>query len=554
MQLRDYQTEAVESVFRYFANGGNGHPLVAMPTGTGKSLVIAGLVKEFLTKYPGTRILVITHVKELIEQNARKLVELWPSVPYGIYSAGLRRKDTMMPVVFGGCASIVNNLEAFGRRDIIIVDECHLISPKDGTTYQKIISGFKALNPNMRVIGLSATPFRLGQGMLIDDGLFTDICCDMTGVKPFNRFIQEGHLVPLIPRATKTTLDLSNVGMVNGDYAKGELQAAVDKKEVTQKALLEMCELGSDRNSWLIFASGVEHAEHIAEQLLAYGVAAASIHSKMADSERDKRLAEYKEGKLRCLVNNNVLTTGFDHPPLDCIGMLRPTMSPGLWVQMLGRGTRPSPDTNKENCLVLDFAGNTKRLGPINDPVVPKKKGKGNGDPPIKICEECGTFNHISVRNCVCCGAAFVFETKIVTHADTAELIKTDVPVTQEFYVDKVSYYRYEKPGKPDQIRADYTCSGGAHLFSEYVQFEHGGWMSKKAREWWKKRTTAPVPRTTAEALLCISALRVPYKINVWVNKKYPEIISVYFGETDANKDTTDRAVAALKTALGFGQ
>lgn len=526
MKLRDYQNEAVQSVFNYFGEH-DGNPVIAMPTGTGKSLVIAGFLERALKTWSSQRFLVLTHVKELIEQNANKMRQLWPTAPVGIYSAGLRQRDTHMPIIFGGSASVVNCIERFGHRDLLLIDECHLLSPKADTTYQVIIDELKRVNPYLKVVGLSATPYRLGQGMITDGGIFTDVCCDMTGVAAFNKFIAEGYLVPLYPRRTKTELDVSEVGVSGGEFTQNALQAAVDKQDVTFKALEEMCDAAADRNSWLIFASGVEHSEHVATMLNSFGVSCAAIHSKMSQGERDGRLRDYKTGKLRCLVNNNVLTTGFDHPPLDFIGMLRPTMSPGLWVQMLGRGTRPSPETGKEDCLVLDFAGNTRRLGPINDPRIPRKKGKGGGDAPVKICEHCGTYNHASVRVCDFCGEEFTFETKIVPVAATEELIKSDIPVIDYFDVQQVYYYLHEKPGSAPSIRVSYYCSGGMQKFDEWVCLEHSGFPGKKARDWWRQRFPGDyVPETTAEGLRLITQLRVPRRIKVWVNKKYPEVLS----------------------------
>ena len=527
MKLRPYQEEAVNASIQYFIDGAVGNPVIAMPTGTGKSLVIAGLVQRVMTNWPGQRMMILTHVKELIEQNAQKMVQLWPSAPMGVYSAGLNQRDTLMPIIFGGAASVVNCVPQFGRRDLLLIDECHLLSPKADTTYQHIIAQLKELNPYLKVIGLSATPYRLGQGMITDGGVFTDICCDMTGVEAFNRFIAEGYLVPLIPQRTSTELDVSDVGSNGGDFAQAALQAAVDKRDVTYKALVEMCDKASERQAWLIFASGTEHAEHVAEMLNSFGVSTAAVHSKMSSKERDNRIRDFKSGKLRCLVNNNVLTTGFDHPPLDFIGMLRPTMSPGLWVQMLGRGTRPSPETGKENCLVLDFAGNTRRLGPINDPKIPRKKGKGGGDAPVRICEACGTYNHAAARFCSFCGEEFTFQTKIVAQAGTEELIRSDIPVIEYFDVSQVYYYLHEKAGSPPSIRVAYHCSGGMQKFDEWVCLEHSGFAGKKARDWWRQRFPGDyVPTTTAEGLRLITQLRVPHRIKVWINKKHPEVLN----------------------------
>lgn len=528
-QDRWYQTEAVESVFDYFAEGNVGNPVIALPTGTGKSVVIARLAQRILKTWPGQRMMMLTHVKELVEQNALKLQAIWPTAPMGIYSAGLRQRDTVMPIIFGGVASVANCTPMFGHRDLMLIDEAHLLSPKDGSMYQEIIHELKVINPWLKIIGLTATPFRLGQGMITDGGIFTDICYDQTGTEAFNRLISEGYLCTLVPRRTKVERQSEVMLMgANGDFSGAALEADAAQKDVTYKALVELCENGQDRHSWLVFASTIDDADYIADTLRNFGVSAAAIHSKMKRSDCDKIIVAYKRGEIRCLVNMGMLTTGFDHPPLDLIAVLRRTMSPVLWVQMLGRGTRPSPDTGKENCLVLDFAGNTRRLGPINDPQIPRKKGKGTGDAPVKICEHCGTYNHASVRVCSFCGEEFEFETKIVARAGEEELIRSDLPVIEVFDVRQCMYYLHEKIGSPPSIRVDYDC--GIRKFSEWVCIEHAGFSGKKARDWWRVRFPGDyMPETTREALEGITSLKVPNQIKVWCNKKHPEILGYMY-------------------------
>lgn len=520
MKLRDYQEYAVQSIFDYFEEGKSGNPVIAMPTGTGKSLVIAGFIQRVLSMWANQRFMVLTHVKELITQNSEKLRTIWPNAPMGIYSSGLNQKDIAQAVIMGGVGSVVNVVEAFGHRDLVIIDEAHLVSPKDSTMYQNVIQRLKVINPHLKLIGLTATPWRLGQGMITDDGLFTDICCDLTGVNAFNRLIAEGYICPLIPKRTNIEIDCSEVGINNGDYAKGELDEATDK--VLYEALKELVEQGYDRKSWLIFASGIKSTEHSAEILQSFGISAAAVHSKIPSKERDRRLESFKNGELRVLCGNNIFTTGFDHPPVDLIGMLRPTISPGLWVQMLGRGTRPFND--KSNCLVLDFAGNTRRLGPINDPVKPRKKGEKQGEAPIRICDSCGVYNHASARHCCSCGMEFTFKTKLVSHAATDSLLRSDAPIIEYFNVDRVIYHRHEKEGAPPSIKVSYYS--GLRMFNEWVCFEHSGFVKKKARDWWRQRHAIEPPETTNEALKYVSELNVPKRIRVWVNRKYPEVLA----------------------------
>lgn len=530
---RPYQHDAVASIFNYYESGQSGNPVVAMPTATGKSLVIAEFCKSVIQRWPRQRILCLTHVKELIEQNAEKIREQWPTVPLGIFSAGLDQRDCHFPLIYGGVASVVNGIGRFGHRDLLLIDEAHLVSPKDDTNYQKVIVGLKQINPLLKVIGFTATPFRTGQGMITDGPIFSHLCFDLTRFEEFNKLIHDGYVVAPVPKKTKTELDVSKVKIVAGDFKQDELQEAVDVESVTYAACQEAIEEGFDRQCWLAFASGIEHAEHIATILQSFGIDATTVHSKMPNEEATRRIRAFKAGKLRCVVNYGKLTTGFDHPAIDFIIMLRPTTSTVLWVQMLGRGTRPSPTTMKENCLVLDFARNTLRLGPINDPVIPKKRVKGDipGIAPVRICDVCGVYNHARAVVCCNCGTAFPKIEKLLPIAGTDELIRHTLdPIYGTFEVQRVIYHRHQKQvngepvGKP-MIKISYFC--GLQMFSEWICLEHDGFAQKKARAWWRERMGSWVaPPTTDEALKYVSQLREPKRIRVWTNKKYPEVLS----------------------------
>lgn len=595
MQDRDYQTEAVQSIWNYFMSHA-GNPVVAMPTGTGKSVVIARFLQSVFMRYPTQRVLVLTHVKELIQQNYAKLMAVWNFAPAGIYSAGLNIKDHRNPITFAGIASVNKKWAMFGKIDLVIIDEAHLVSPTEETMYQEFINGLKSINPYVKVIGLTATPWRLGHGHICDPvikvvkgveveipSLFTHVCFDITGIEAFNRLIAEGYLIPLVPKRTRTVLSTDGVHMRGGEFLEKELQTAVDKDEVTWAALQEALELGHDRRKWLIFAAGTDHADHIGSMLEMMGISCGVVHSKRSD--RDQVLKDYKAGKLRAVVNNNVLTTGFDDPEIDLIIILRPTMSPVLWVQMLGRGTRPffyNPmighnggpqfDLNdmsgrlaciaaspKHNCLVLDYAGNTKRLGAINDPVVPRRKGQGGGEAPVKCCDKCNTWVHASLRYCntvlddgTVCNNEFVFETKLMQGASSGELISGDMPIVEIFEVEHITYETHEKLGKPPMIRVTYWC--GYKKFDEYVCVEHEDFAVRKARKWWRQRTEMEMPTKTAIALDLMDQLPPATHLRVWINKKYPEILATCldgtaFGTQEASMKEVEQTVSRPRAA-----
>lgn len=526
MTLRYYQVDAIQSVYDYFAKR-EGNPIIAMPTGTGKAVVIAGLLQRIFKDYPTQRILMITHVKELIVQNKDKLLTWWPTAPVGVYSAGVGRWDTDCPITFCGIQSVAKKAELFGHIDLVIVDECHLIGKSESSQYLTFLAKLYRKNPYIKVIGLTATHYRSGMGCLTEGVIFDDVCYDITDRASFARLVREGYLCPLVAKRTAEQLDVTGVAKQGDDYVLKQLQAAVDLDPITQRAVAEIFSYGADRKSWLIFASGIEHAKHITDALIKLGISAVCIYGDMGDEARDDAVLGLKTGKYRAAVNYNVLTTGFDHPSLDLIAVLRPTLSTVLWVQMLGRGTRPAPF--KDNCLVLDFAGNTQRLGPIDDPVKPTRPGAkrpGQGAP-VRICPDCNTYVHASLVVCPECGYEFPRHIKIDNTATQVSPMSGPVmPLVEVFDVDKVEYRVHHKEGSPDSLQVLYTC--GLRRFSEYICFEHPGYARVKARNWWKERSSLPPPESIMEAIHSPPE-EEPRSIRVWVNSRHPEILSYEF-------------------------
>lgn len=523
--LRDYQSAAVDALFTYFDEHEEGNPIEALPTGTGKSIVIADFVARVVHSWPTQRILVVTHVKELVEQNFKTLLRHWPTAPAGIYSAGLGRKDLHERIVFAGVMSIAK-AKLFPRFDLIIVDECHTVSPKDDTTYAKLFERAATVNPAVRVIGFTATPYRMKGGHLIEQGgTFTHLAYDITTADSFVRLIDEGYLCPLVPKAPQTELTTEGVRTTGGDYNAGDLEKAVDLTEVNTRAVEELLHYGADRARWLVFTAGTTHADHIAALIREAGISVGVVHSKHPE-DRDEAVDAFKAGKLRCIVNQNILTTGFDCPDVDLIAVLRPTRSPGLWVQMLGRGTRIHQ--NKTDCLVLDFAGNTKRLGPINDPVIRRPGQRGDGVAPYKACPACFTYVHASATVCPVCGQDFPRQTQLAGKADTRALVaREEVEDTiEEVKVDSITYRLHTKAGATPSLRVCYSC--GLNTFNEWVCFGHTGFPRVKARRWWGARTEGSetdVPDSAEEALRRIGELNAPRLIRVATKRKFPEVM-----------------------------
>ena len=273
MQLREYQQRTIDHLYRWFEAGHTGHPCIELPTGSGKSHIVAALCKDALTRWAETRILMLTHVKELIEQNAGKMLAHWPNAPLGIYSAGMRRRDLGEPITFAGIQSVSDKSDQIGHIDLVLIDECHLVSHKQEGRYRSLIVELMHTNPALRVIGLTATPYRLGHGYITDaPALFADIIAPVS----IEELIHKGFLAPLRSKLTNHKLSVEGVHRRGGEYIESELQAAVNTEKNNAGTVDEVIRLAGDRRSWLFFCTGVRHAHNVADILTARGITAAS--------------------------------------------------------------------------------------------------------------------------------------------------------------------------------------------------------------------------------------------------------------------------------------
>lgn len=234
MELRTYQRQAVDAIYHYFETH-QGNPLIVMPTASGKSFVLAAFIREVLEAWPDQRILILTHVKELIQQDYNELVEHWPLAPAGVYSAGLKRRDTQAQVLFAGIQSVHKRARELGGFDLILIDECHLVPRKSDTMYRRFLDDMHTLNDKVKIIGLTATHYRLDSGLLTegDERIFTDVAYEV----PVKQLIDEGFLAPLITKAPKTALDVSGVHTRGGEFINSELRDAVDQDDVNQSTV-----------------------------------------------------------------------------------------------------------------------------------------------------------------------------------------------------------------------------------------------------------------------------------------------------------------------------
>lgn len=496
MDLRWYQQEACEAVWNHLKQGqAAGNPVICLPTGAGKSLCIAELCRAAVQDYGG-RVMVLAHRKELLEQDAAKVQALL-SFPVGLHSAGLRRFSMDDDVIVAGIQSVFRKPEVFGRRHLCIIDEVHLV-PRDGEgMYRNFLENLREINPKLRLAGLTATPYRTGEGSVCSrDGLFQKIVYSAA----LQRLIGEGFLCELTSTVALASVDTSGLHIRAGEFVQAETERLFGSDNVG-RACVEIVAKCSGRRSIMVFCSGVNHAKEVADKIEVLSQERTGLVTGESSAlERGAALADFKAQRLRWLVNVDVLTTGFDAPCVDAIAVLRATASPGLFAQICGRGLRTAP--GKKDCLVLDFGENIRRHGALDAVDYGQKSAKRQAGgllpgEPGKECPGCGEKVAPATKICSC---GFRFP---VNHEDEAAADQVLVK-PQRYVVEEVSFARHKKkgggPDNPDTLRVDYVCrpeEGGnmVEKISEWVCLAHpAGFAYHKACLWWQARSLIPVP------------------------------------------------------------
>lgn len=539
MQPRWYQQQANDAAWNYLATQA-GNPLIVLPTGAGKSLVIAMLCRQAIEF--GAQVIVLQHRKELIQQNAEKIQILLPDIQVGLYSAGLNSKQTKQPILCAGIQSVYRKAADLGERQLIIIDEAHLVSAADESMYGQFLADIIELNPAARVVGLTATPFRTGEGPICGKKkLFQRICFEaFTG-----DLIEQGFLCEITNKPSEHVIDTSSLKLRGGEFVESDLQRVFGGDDTVLNACQEIVARTQDRRSILVFSSGVAHADNVADTLHRLtGEQTAVITGETLPIERSAYLQQFKTGALRWLVNCDVLTTGFDAPCIDAIAILRATMSPGLFAQMVGRGLRKHE--SKINCLILDFGGNIERHGSLDDRNYGRAKGSkpGSAKPQERNgrgreCLNCKLDVPAGEPECPECG--FRFPGRHQANADTDSQLTGEVP-PEEWRVEVCRWGKHFKrndPEAPPTLRIDYECQPidgpfgnlTAKHVSEWVCIEHEGFARVKACLWWQQRSISEVPSTVDEALEMLNrgACRMPAKVTTVRDGKYQRIKSVEF-------------------------
>ena len=410
LKLRSYQREAVDRVKQAFDQR-KGFTLIQAATGAGKTIIFCTLIKELLQTSPYLRIAVLAHRRELAAQAQDKLLSIWPEAPIGIACSSLSKKSELKNKVTIGTIQTLARQSKITPFNIIIIDEVHRLPTKEkDSQFGNFLKAMLDLNGGLQVLGVTATPYRLGHGYIFGKYCKTpwanwfDKLSYTIGI---SRLQEESFLSPYHYMISDSDLQHDLEGLSSsefGDYRIDQLEKVVIRQQHLHSAVKTLMSHAADRKGIVIFCVSIPHAEMLRDELLKVGLSSASVHSEMTITERDNILKAFDDGELRILTNVNVLTEGWDSPRADCVMLCRPTLSTALYVQMVGRGLRRHP--GKKDCLVLDLAGCFQRHGSIktpivridNEPIAPQEETSSE-----RNCPECTEIIPLSSATCPYC-------------------------------------------------------------------------------------------------------------------------------------------------------
>jgi len=522
-ETRKYQIECEDALLKDVLSNTETnivHPLAVVPTGAGKTKIMGSFIYKLLEKKPHYNVLILSHTENILKQNHEAVSSFFPGINVGLYSAGLDSR-TIEKITVAGIQSAFNHTNKFKKFNIVIIDEAHAIPTTGDGMYRKFFKDSKAIR-----VGLTATHFRVGHG-LIHEGkgrMFNTLSYDLSSMENFNKLISDGYLTNLISKSTDVTMDTEGIKKSAGDFNQKALSEKFDRQALTCAAVEEIIRMGHNYRSWLIFAIDIAHADSITDELIKNGIDAEALHSQ-SEGDRHEVTKRFINRELRCIVSVGMVTTGFDAPNVDLLVLLRPTMSQVLHIQMIGRGLRICK--GKDHCLVLDFAGNIERLGPINNVRIPRKKGEGGGGEPItKRCPVCGCIYHPTVKICDACGHKFEFIQKLTANSASTEVVQKTA--SRWVQVDDAIYAVHEKDGSPDSLKVTYQC--GYYSYHEYICYNHSGYAKHKANHWVNFRWTGQsLPLDVNHLYRLNNLLKKPIKLLIDTSSKYATIKDMIF-------------------------
>lgn len=535
INLRPYQESALNEIMVRLTS--KPEVLLQASTGAGKTIIFSEIIKRWITQYPKMSIAVIAHRQELVAQAVDKLFQVWPEGRQyvSVACASLGKVKINRPVIIGSVQTLATNTRLSKLSNpihLLIIDEAHRIPPvENGGQYHTLINHLRTINPKMRILGVTATPFRLNHGFIFgqecragQSNVFTSLDHKIG----LDDLTSAGYLAPRKEMEKSLGADLKGVKISNGEYDTCDLSSLMTKNVYIKSAVETYQKYGEGRDKVLVFAVSIEHAKLLAEEFNRAGYEAEAIHSLMNKSLRKNILNRFDNGTLRVLVNVEILTEGWDSPRINAIMMCRPTQSPALFVQMIGRGTRLAP--GKNDLLVLDLVENYARHGDPDNPVVdipvaktPKEEKKPKKE---KECPACGNIIAYQAMECPECGWTF----------DPAELtdIGEDVVLTKvgrNLKDGQSEVTTWNAEGKISfngnyMLVLEATCKPGG-IVKHWMDIEGAGsdYGQSKAQSLWMKLTNGGRPPVSVrEAELRAKELKMPQRVTLVRQGGYKKI------------------------------
>jgi DNA repair protein RadD len=569
LKLYDYQEEAIKACFAYLKltqGDSTKAPLLKLPTGSGKSLIQADMIDRIIKSKPTAKILCLCHATQIINQNYQEFTG-YSSLPgVGIYCSKLGRKDKSQ-VLFSSIQSAAKSELDELSFDILFIDEAHLCGNKEESQYRTFINKLLKKNAKLRIIGLTATPWRMDGGCLIsgENKIFTCIVYEVT----IRKLIELQKLCPIVTPDNKVLIqpDLSDLVMNNAtqDYTGKSQSKIISSKieEIVEEALI----VAKDRKSFLWFCPTIELCVKLRELLKSREETASLYVGNTGQKDREKIKDKFDERKVRHLISVNATAVGFNSRCVDCVVALRITNSSSFWIQLLGRGMRLFP--GKLDCLLLDYGDNIARHGSVENIEAPQpKKKKGDGEfKMVKICPSCNCELHISKIECNFCGYGYpVIERKYFELAKGKNVLfdGSNTLNLEKWSIFSVKASVHEKESKKS-IKLEFLCENKVTVIFKFLKFERhfavlqrnairfietmcfstkaGESMDFDTSLYWMKVLLGCVKDENYEGFVFYFNQELPKEITIPEyllvdnSKKYPEIVDVIYKREEVKNE-----------------
>jgi len=531
--LRPYQEAAIETIVA--ASMVDRYILLQLSTGAGKTIIFSHLIRRWLEEFR-MRILVLAHRKELIEQAVDKLRRVWPKAPIGVACASVDAKaDLMQPVVIGSVQTVVNRLNECPPFHLVIIDEAHRMPPRNvKSQYRTLLLKMESYYEQLRVLGVTATPYRLGHGYIYGNKCrkgAENWFGKLHYSAPMSMLQSDGWLVPIRAKeAENIDNELKAVRTSGGDWNLGDLSELMSRDRHVGSAVHAYQEYGEGRRHVVVFCVTISHAERVRDAFLEAGFVSECVHSRMPMEDRERILADFNAGKIQVLCNVGVLTEGWDCTCVDCILLCRPTKSPGLHVQIVGRGLRPHP--GKKDLLVLDLSGNMRRHGDLDSPAVTVPNVSGvQGTPPMKACQVCREIVPPGTMECPNCGHLWEPEPENEINAPVKMREINFGPWSMDVLSVTPRYHISRAGNAMLKLIISARDKNGGFLPKVFYHFwdiegNASNYGRQKAMAAWRRfGGLNPVPETIQEAIQRFDELAFPTDVRVKQNGKYLNVV-----------------------------